>query len=109
MATTYNTKLDLQQLKFLTNFIYLYEIGWIAYDKLRNRNDDSDSNNLKQEWIVEKDGSTFCFENKYWTGEYLMGNLGGGTRTNTTGGQAAGDLSIIIGCTQKKIILTGGD
>ena len=67
MATTYTQN---------TNCIYLYEIGWIAYDKLRNRNDDSDANNLKQEWIVEKDGSTFCFENKYWTGEYLMGNLG---------------------------------
>ena len=55
--------------------IYLYEIGWICYDKLRNRNDDSDSDNLKQEWIIEKDGSTLRFESKYWTGEYLMGNL----------------------------------
>ena len=65
------------QFKFLPNFTYIYEIGWIAYDKLRNRNDDSDANNLKQEWIVEKaKKGTFCFESKYRTGEYLMGNLG---------------------------------
>ena len=56
-------------------FLYIYEIEWICYDKLRNRNDDSDSDNLKQEWVVEKYGDTIRFENKYYTGEYLMGNL----------------------------------
>ena len=55
-------------------FLYIYEIEWICYDKLRNRNDDSDSDNLKQEWVVEKNGDTIRFESKL-TGEYLMGNL----------------------------------
>jgi len=56
---------------------YMYEtpVGWICYDKLRNRIDDDDSDNLKQEWVVEKDGDTIRFENKYYPGEYLMGNL----------------------------------
>ena len=56
-------------------FLYIYEIEWICYDKLRNRIDDDDSDNLKQQWVVEKDGDTIRFENKYYPGEYLMGNL----------------------------------
>ena len=56
-------------------FLYIYEIEWICYDKLRNRNDDSDSDNLKQEWVVEKYGDTIRFENKYYPGDNLMGNL----------------------------------
>ena len=56
-------------------FLYIYEIEWICYDKLRNRNDDDESDNLKQEWVVEKNGDTIRFENKYYTGYNLMGNL----------------------------------
>ena len=56
-------------------FLYIYEIEWICYDKLRNRIDDDDSDNLKQEWVVEKDGDTIRFENKYYPGDNLMGNL----------------------------------
>ena len=58
----------------LYEFLYIYEIEWICYDKLRNRNDDDDDDNLMQEWVVEKDGDTIRFESKL-TGEYLMGNL----------------------------------
>ena len=56
-------------------FLYIYKIEWICYDKLRNRNEDDDVDNLKQEWVVEKNGDTIRFENKYYTGENLMGNL----------------------------------
>jgi len=56
-------------------YMYRTPNEWICYDKLRNRNDDSDSDNLKQEWVVEKYGDTIRFENKYYPGDNLMGNL----------------------------------
>ena len=75
LGDTMTILLDHQYFMIFYEFLYIYEIEWICYDKLRNRNDDSDSDNLKQEWVVEKYGDTIRFENKYYPGDNLMGNL----------------------------------
>ena len=72
LGGTMTTSLDLQYFMIFYEFLYIYKIEWICYDKLRNRNEDDDVDNLKQEWVVEKNGDTIRFENKYYPGDNLM-------------------------------------